>query len=1280
MSKTLQQEIANGITQKFKDAVVKKIDKDNYLDIHLPSVHPKKGTHLGINTAKSEIKIVFYCREDEFVTLALNNSKIIEEYAQGLRIKGNPAFNDASKAIDAAIDFVLELMRVNSTSYKTEATESKTKVAVPKKAAPKKAVPKKAAKKKEENLEEEEINNSDLSDQNNDENDESSTELNDLFSKILDGNFTVDFVTDRPDLIAAVANNGDLNEVKRIIKEGKTDINVRDTGNDAYTAVHFAAWDGKVEILKYLIKSGADTDVVGNDGRTALHLAAVLGHVEAVEALLKAGVDIEKRIPDGNKYFSIDGATALRDALISQRWEVVEMLIKAGADISCLNEPCKEALRGKNDLFDVIRLLDEDGEYSEGLFDKEKLAELENKIKGDASNKKNIESVTSKSNESKDVLAPYVNDEIYASLALSTLLEIALDIAGESKIIPASLYDKSVLNKRLSGIFGVSIAAIMASGFLEDDVISLDDFKQKSATNINEIRDWYFNLSDKKISGILPSIEKAIYTVAIKWDDYMQLQGKVLCDSIKILANEKGLESDEGMKIVQLILDGLGISEEDWNNESETDVEEVVKEEEEIVEEEIINEQEEIETDETDTVAIEEKEDVADDFSFAEGKPYKKHFNRFLEISNKTGIHINEIIVEPNNTERDELWEITRSFADRIYQIDNDKNADQNELNFLCYYTIVSLHWCDIFNQNDNRYSYLNGRFRRDTVALALCFFTRIDRDFKYYDFIKESMVLPHMQFSVLMWTVNTIINNNQDTLFGLFTPKQAEQANDLFKQLTRKNGGADPIDPNDAPENHPLRSIWWEVYRQFNNVRIPYQFIKSYISQIPPKRTFFQNLFGSSPEVKPGMNVALLEEDRIKNVAYLEKQILHKQFPDDWIFINDLAFVSIYFATTTDGQLSEVEKNTIYQLVGEWITEEDENKKRQMVAAAFVKAKTEFDKDKSHERFEFALENIRRNFYVNYEYDEEKTHNQLIFVFNDLVAIANADDDEISAEVDLLKAILTEWEIDMSEVAGDDRVKEDTVDDSEEDEENNENSNDTDYPAFNVKMFENNNDKLRVQYLRNWQMASNVYCRRAGIRAFIPEWVEGIETCCPKFTKAQLESIEQIIRKNKIIPMLSYAPYEFFQQVKRVWWIVPFCIWREDSASWIMVDKNGLYCAHPEDNDISPMVSWENVTSVDLEFEYDGDSKVNMMTINFGEDQMLTYAEFVDENQGSYLSIVKAIYDVREKTIEESRGQQSWKEGAGGEGFKMFENPTDLLKKEIWLDNPERPNPKYFM
>ena len=125
MPKTLQQELANSITNKFKDAVIKKIDKDNYLDIHLPSVHPKKGTHLGINTAKEEIKIVFYCREDDFNNYEIINSKKLEKYAQGIRIKGNPAFNNVSEAVEAAIDFVLELKRVSGNASKNEMPKSK---------------------------------------------------------------------------------------------------------------------------------------------------------------------------------------------------------------------------------------------------------------------------------------------------------------------------------------------------------------------------------------------------------------------------------------------------------------------------------------------------------------------------------------------------------------------------------------------------------------------------------------------------------------------------------------------------------------------------------------------------------------------------------------------------------------------------------------------------------------------------------------------------------------------------------------------------------------------------------------------------------------------------------------------------------------------------------------------------------------------------------------------------------------------------------------------------
>ena len=107
---------------------------------------------------------------------------------------------------------------------------------------------------------------------------------------------------------------------------------------------------------------------------------------------------------------------------------------------------------------------------------------------------------------------------------------------------------------------------------------------------------------------------------------------------------------------------------------------------------------------------------------------------RFSKIAEKTGIlSRTEQKAGPSQDERDELWDITRVFAERIYKLDIDKNASQDEVNELCHFAIVALHWNDLY-LSDDRFSYDNGRFRRDTVALAICFFTRISRDYKQYD------------------------------------------------------------------------------------------------------------------------------------------------------------------------------------------------------------------------------------------------------------------------------------------------------------------------------------------------------------------------------------------------------------------------------------------------------------------------------------------------------------------------------------------------------------------
>jgi hypothetical protein len=109
MAKTIQDQLAERIKTKFPEAEVKKVNKDNFLDIHLPGVHPKRGTHLFFNTSGGSIKVGFYCREEEFTKQVLAKSTDLEAYSQGIRPKGNPEWKTVDAAIGATLAFVESL-------------------------------------------------------------------------------------------------------------------------------------------------------------------------------------------------------------------------------------------------------------------------------------------------------------------------------------------------------------------------------------------------------------------------------------------------------------------------------------------------------------------------------------------------------------------------------------------------------------------------------------------------------------------------------------------------------------------------------------------------------------------------------------------------------------------------------------------------------------------------------------------------------------------------------------------------------------------------------------------------------------------------------------------------------------------------------------------------------------------------------------------------------------------------------------------------------------------
>lgn len=257
----------------------------------------------------------------------------------------------------------------------------------------------------------------------------------------------------------------------------------------------------------------------------------------------------------------------------------------------------------------------------------------------------------------------------------------------------------------------------------------------------------------------------------------------------------------------------------------------------------------------------------------------------------------------------------------------------------------------------------------------------------------------------------------------------------------------------------------------------------------------------------------------------------------------------------------------------------------------------------------------------------------------------------------------------------------EDDSDDSEEEEED-----EGGYPMISYRKPVAGMEDVVKQYLMRWQKPSQVYAWRMGIKAYIPEFVSALasEKVCPIFTSREIDTICARIKSEKNIPILDYVPEELYNHTKRVWWLVPFCIWKEDVASLVFVDKNGFYGMFSQNGEeaIQLIFNWDNVYDLELEYELDDDPNVNRLTLYKEDGNYLTFDEFVSTSEkgdhGSYFAVIEAIWEVRKETIEVSKGSSFWAEGAGGEGFTSFTQVYELCDEFKWVAE-DRPDPELF-
>ena len=150
-----------------------------------------------------------------------------------------------------------------------------------------------------------------------------------------------------PDLVDKNCNTTLINAVRfpsskvlplvELLLNKKVKIDIDKTVNYGNTALHFAAYNGHLEVAKLLLAKGGSLDLLNNEGKTPLHYAAKYGKSQVAELLLnnKARIDL----PDN------EGNTPLHFTAEEGNPGVAKVLLEKGALLDSVNNDGKTPLQ-----------------------------------------------------------------------------------------------------------------------------------------------------------------------------------------------------------------------------------------------------------------------------------------------------------------------------------------------------------------------------------------------------------------------------------------------------------------------------------------------------------------------------------------------------------------------------------------------------------------------------------------------------------------------------------------------------------------------------------------------------------------------------------------------------------------------------------------------------------------------------------------------------------------------------------------------------------------------
>lgn len=136
-------------------------------------------------------------------------------------------------------------------------------------------------------------------------------------------------------VLVLATRKGYFNCVK-VLLESKAEVNRIATHGS--TAIQYASWNGRVEILKLLIAYNANVHIkrtfYGQEEGTPLYYAASFGNIECLEELIRAGAEPDERN-------MANGRTPLATAIDLNQIHCAERLLDVGAKMSNVNANIK---------------------------------------------------------------------------------------------------------------------------------------------------------------------------------------------------------------------------------------------------------------------------------------------------------------------------------------------------------------------------------------------------------------------------------------------------------------------------------------------------------------------------------------------------------------------------------------------------------------------------------------------------------------------------------------------------------------------------------------------------------------------------------------------------------------------------------------------------------------------------------------------------------------------------------------------------------------------------